>query len=37
MQGKFFNGRIGMECRGSGAVEKREEDTRFLRENADRL
>jgi hypothetical protein len=35
MKGELFDGRIGMKCRSSGAVEEREENARLFGEDAD--
>ena len=37
MEGKFFDGRVGMKCRSSGALEEGEENARLFGEDADRL
>jgi hypothetical protein len=37
MQRELFDGRIGVECAGSGAIKEGEENTRLFREDSDRL
>ena len=34
MEREFFDGRVGVKCRGSGAIEEREENARLFGEDA---
>jgi hypothetical protein len=35
MERELFDGRVGMKCRSSGALEEREENARLFGEDAD--
>ena len=35
MEGEFFDGRVGVKCRSSGAIEERKENARLFGEDAD--
>jgi hypothetical protein len=35
MEGELFDGRVGMKCRSSGALEEREKNARLFGEDAD--